>query len=401
MYKEIFQYVLNNLRTRVLRSLLTVGSIAIAVTTVVVLISLSLGLYVGFNDQFDALGGNTIFIQPRSPVPTAESGDLTLRDANLIDGLPGVDNAYGILFSSVQVQSRSDVRYVYAAGIPIDRNQEFVQDAFLLEVYDGRHLRSGDSNSVVLGYRYTLDNTVFPRGLNLRDRIFINDQRFDIVGFYEELGNPVDDMNVYMTESALRNLLNDPDGVSVIIARASPGQDLEVVTDSITRRLRRSLGESAGQESFFVQTAEDLRQTFNTILSILIVFIVAIGLISLIVGAINIMNTMYTAVLERTQEIGILKAIGGRNGDILMMFIAESAVIGFLGGVVGTAIAFVLAYGITLFAAAAGFAVLQFYFPLWLILTGIGFAMLMGIVSGYFPALQASSQKPVDALRYE
>src|SRR3990167_6179433 len=126
------------------------------------------------------------------------------------------------------------------------------------------------------------------------------------------------------------------------------------------------------------------------------IVLVGIAAISLLVGAIGIMNSMYTSVLERTKEIGIMKAIGARNSDILQIFLIESGLMGLAGGFVGTALGAGIAFFVERIADNAGFP-LSVEVEWWLILFGMGFAFIVGMASGSLPAYQASRMKPVDA----
>jgi putative ABC transport system permease protein len=116
---------------------------------------------------------------------------------------------------------------------------------------------------------------------------------------------------------------------------------------------------------------------------------------------VNITNTMYTAVLERTKEIGIMKAIGARNSYILLIFFVESGVLGLLGGASGVLVGYALAKIGGSILSQVGYSGLQPYFPWWLTTGCLVFSFAIGAGSGFLPALQASKQKPVDALRYE
>jgi putative ABC transport system permease protein len=114
------------------------------------------------------------------------------------------------------------------------------------------------------------------------------------------------------------------------------------------------------------------------------------------------MNTMYTAVLQRTNEIGVMKAIGAKNSDIMKIFLIESGMLGLAGGTIGL----VLGIGLSELIALIGRAsmdtmLLSAYFPWYLVLGSLGFAFVIGMLSGALPALQASRQNPVDSLRYE
>jgi len=146
---------------------------------------------------------------------------------------------------------------------------------------------------------------------------------------------------------------------------------------------------------------EQLMETFGTILLVLNSILVIIAGISIVVAAVNIMNTMYTAVLERTKEIGIMKSIGAKNSTILSIFFFESGFLGLIGGSIGMLLGYGLAKLGAMAIAAAGYSFLKPYFPWWLIVGCLVFSFMVGAVSGYFPAKAASRLKPVDALRYE
>ncbi|MFH1823570.1 MAG: FtsX-like permease family protein, partial [archaeon] len=129
---------------------------------------------------------------------------------------------------------------------------------------------------------------------------------------------------------------------------------------------------------------------------------IGIAAISLVVGGIGIMNTMYTAVLERTREIGIMKAVGARNRNILTLFLIESGILGLVGGAIGVLIGIGLSTGVAFVAAQAlGTTFLRAVFPWYLIVGALAFSFGIGSLSGILPAIQASRLKPVDALRYE
>src|SRR3989338_11262871 len=169
----------------------------------------------------------------------------------------------------------------------------------------------------------------------------------------------------------------------------------------LEEKLRKEKGQEKGEETFFVQTFEQLLETFGTILIVLNAILVIIARISVLVAAVNITNTMYTAVIERTKEIGVMKSIGARNSTILFVFFMESGIIGLIGGAIGVLLGYGLAKIGGFFAAAAGFALLKPAFPWWLIIGSLLFSFIVGAASGYLPARAASKLKPIDALRYE
>ena len=155
-------------------------------------------------------------------------------------------------------------------------------------------------------------------------------------------------------------------------------------------------------QDFIILTPEELLETFGVVLNIITGFLGGIALISLIVGGIGITNTMYTSVLERTKEIGTMKAIGAQNKDILMIFLIESGLLGLIGGIIGIILGLGIAKGIEFIAfQQLGTRLLQAATPVYLFVGCLAFAFLTGAISGGIPAWQASKTNTVDALRYE
>ncbi len=187
----------------------------------------------------------------------------------------------------------------------------------------------------------------------------------------------------------------------MIIAKVSSGTDIEEVAKDVKKELRKDRNLEEGKEDFIVKSPTQLLESFNTILIVLQVMLIGIASISLLVGGIGIMNTMYTSVLERTQEIGIMKSIGAKNSDILTIFLFESGILGFLGGLIGVIIGIILSKTVEIIASSLGFALLKPYISIWLVIGALTFSFLIGIFSGVFPAMQASKLNPVEALRYE
>jgi putative ABC transport system permease protein len=237
---------------------------------------------------------------------------------------------------------------------------------------------------------------------NLGDKILINGEKFEVVGFYEEVGNPQDDSQIYISEDAFVKLYPDSkDKFGYLLLSSASDTDPNELADRIGEKLRKFKGQDKGKEDFYIQTLADVMEIYGAVINILSGILVLIALISLIVASVNIMNTMYTAVLERTNEIGVMKAIGAKNSDILLVFIFESGFLGMVGGIIGVILGYVIAKLGGAIAAASGYSLLQPYFPWYLAAGCIIFAFLAGAVSGVLPAVQASKLKPVDALRYE
>jgi len=196
--------------------------------------------------------------------------------------------------------------------------------------------------------------------------------------------------------------LGVPDQEDEIDAKSAEGFDVTTVADSIERRLLQIKNEKKDQETFSVQTSEQLLTSFTNIFNIVQGVLVGIAAISLLVGGIGIMNTMYTSVLERTKEIGTMKAVGAKNSDILQIFLFESGLLGLVGGAIGVVLGIGLGKGVQYIATIAlGTNLLQASITAPLIVGALAFSFLIGSSSGILPAMQAARLKPADALRYE
>ncbi|HIE33536.1 MAG TPA: FtsX-like permease family protein [Candidatus Altiarchaeales archaeon] len=149
-------------------------------------------------------------------------------------------------------------------------------------------------------------------------------------------------------------------------------------------------------------TTEQVRETVNSILLVIQIVVIGIAAISLIVGGVGIMNSMYTSVLERTREIGVMKAIGARNSDIMLLFLIESGIIGLVGGIIGCLIGVGLAKGVEFVATQElSTAILKASITPGLIIGALIFSFMVGCISGLLPAKGAAEMNPIDALRYE
>jgi putative ABC transport system permease protein len=165
--------------------------------------------------------------------------------------------------------------------------------------------------------------------------------------------------------------------------------------------MRRDRDLKEGEENFAVQTSEQLIEVFGSILAIIQIVLVGIAGISLLVGGVGIMNTMYTSVMERTREIGIMKAIGARRRYILALFLIESGLMGAVGGVIGVIFGLMIAFTVEFIAKTSGFVYLNVQISPWLVLFGVGFAYIVGSVAGILPAIKAIKMQAVDALHFE
>ena len=408
MLQDYLGYILGNLAHRKMRSWLTMIGIFIGIAAVVALISLGQGLNEAINEQFQQLGAETITVSSASsgfaggPIASAlSSSPLTEQDLKAVRSVRGVFAASAIMMKSAQVKFREQSKELIVVGVPVDAESKRLFSGIQpVQAELGRDLRSSDKFKTLL--RYGVAHDVFEKDVALQAAIAINGQPFQVVGIVKRIGNQFADRSVLVPIDTARELFNEPKLVSIIIVKADKGEDVAAVGDRIRRELRRARGEKEGEETFEVQTSEQLRESFGSILLIVQAVLIGIASISLFVGGIGIMNTMYTAVLERTKEIGIMKAVGAKNSDILSIFILESGMLGLIGGIIGISLGMGISKMVEIGATAAlGTTLLKAYFPWYLILGALMFSFIVGALSGALPAVQASKLRPVDALRYE
>jgi len=403
MKRESIIYAIKNLMHRRLRSFLSVLSILIGVMAIFALVSFGLGLQNYVNVIAEEAGADKLFVQARG-VGAPGSDDtfaLSQADVDFVGKINGVDEVVGLYFRVAEIKDDDESKFNFVIGIDTE-HIEFVEESFLVDILKGRTLKKGDIGKAVMGYNYLLEEKIFSKPLRLGSKFTINGELFEVAGFYEELGNPSDDANLYITNEAMEFLFDDiKDSFSMVMLRSETGVDPQKLSPRIQEKLRKFKGQEEGKEDFFVQTFDDILRVFGNIVGVLNGILVLIALISLVVASVNIMNTMYTAVLERTNEIGVMKAVGAQNKDILAIFVLESGLLGMVGGIIGVFFGYLISSFGGAIASSSGFGFLKPIFPWYLILGCVLFAFFVGAISGLLPAYQASKLKPVDALRYE
>jgi len=403
--KDHFLLAFSNLKRRGLRSWLTMIGIFIGIAAVVGLISLGQGLQAAINDQFEQLGKDKIIVQSKTLGPpgsaTSEKLILTTKDLETIKNVRGVENVVGILMKTSVLNFRDESKVVIAVGIdPKDISLFSEMQSF--KVIDGRDLKKGDGLKAIVGYDNAVDGKIWKKAVEVGSTINLEGIEFKVVGVLGKTGDPYNDAGIYVPKETLREVLNVKNEESEIIAKTQSGFNPSDVADSILRKLRQERGERKDQETFIVQTSEQLLTTFTNIFGIVQAVLVGIAAISLIVGGIGIMNTMYTSVLERTKEIGTMKAVGAKNSDILYIFLFESGLLGLVGGAIGVGLGVGLGKSVEYIAMTAlGTNLLQASISFSLIAGALTFSFLIGTLSGILPAMQAVRLKPADALRYE
>jgi len=396
---------LRNLKNRSKRTWLTMIGIFIGIAAVVALISLGQGLEKAVFEEFSAVGGDKVLVRGKSPgfgPPGFNSaGKVTEDDLDIIKRVHGVSEVSGQLFQGASVEFGDEQVTQFIVSLPDDDTYDMVVEFNNYKIEDGRMLKKNDRGKVVIGRDY-VDQEIFKRAPRVGNKLIVNNHTFSIVGILKKTGDPGADLAIVGMIDDIRKITGEENEFNYLVARIAPNVEPEAVVEPMRRAMRRDRGQKKGKEDFEIETAEQLIQSFKKILNVVQIVLIGIAGISLIVGGIGIMNTMYTSVLERTKEIGIMKAIGARNSDVLEIFLIESGFLGMAGGTLGVLLGVSLSKGVAFIGKQAlGTDLLQASFPWYLIVGALLFSFLIGTLSGVLPARQAAHLKPVDALRYE
>jgi putative ABC transport system permease protein len=406
MLREYFGIAFNNLRQRKLRSWLTMLGIFIGIAAVVSLISLSKGMQDAITNQFEKLGSDVITVQAAGNSETGgsvgSSAKLTDDDIHALERVSGVSSVSGRLLKTGKVQFNRQTVYTIIAGLNLDsQSLKLLDGTGFTDVLDGRMLRSTDTGKIVIGNDYTSQDNTFKKSIQVGNTLVINDVSFQVVGILKKSGTFFVDNTILMSKDKLRDISGITDKEeSAIAVRLQKGADMNTVVDNIERQLRRTRNVEKGKEDFSVTTPQQLLNTFLTIFNIITGVVVGVAGISLIVGGVGIMNTMYTSVLERRREIGIIKAIGARNSHVFLLFLIESGFLGLAGGVIGCVLGLSLSKSVEVIATKVlGTTIIEASLSPWLIFGALSFSFIVGSIAGTFPAMQASRMNPVDALK--
>jgi len=416
---KLFQQSIKALRANPARTVLTTLGIVIGIATVILVLSAGAGFRSLVDQQLAAWGTDTLFIETRVPPTTknlanssATSADFSrasttvqitsFKSSDLIElqKLNNVSGAYGLATGLAVASYRDSAKSIiyYGAGAEM-----FSIDKHALE--SGRFFTkaedTGASQVVILGNNLAKD--LFLQDDPIGKLVRVGNLNFQVIGIYEPQGalsGGADDMLYMPLGTAQKKML----GINYIVVGVVQIKDLNIAeaTAENIRQTMRSLHniKDPAKDDFTVTTQAQAMETFNTIFGGITALLISIAAISLIVGGVGIMNIMYVIVTERTAEIGLKKALGATNSNILGEFLVESVLVTVLGGIIGILLGALLGWVVSAVAIASGLSWV-FSVPLYAIIIAVSVSGAIGIGFGVFPARSAAKLDPIEALRYE
>lgn len=415
-FNHSVQTALAGLRTNRSRSALTILGIVIGITAIMLVVSLGAGARNFILSQVQGLGTKTIAIIPGRP-PTGPSDfanvfldSLRERDFQSIQNkanVPYAEDVMPLVIGAVRLSYQNETYQTTMMGAGSGEKNDIIGQIFDVFPERGSFFTAADVQSkasvTVIGdkVREHLFGDSDPIGKKIR----IKDRTFQVIGVLGKKGQVsffnFDDMVLVPYTTAGQYLLGRKYFDRIIVSAASENK-IRITVEDIEATLRSNHNiPSPDKDDFFVQTQADLAARLGAITTSLTLFLVAVASISLFVGGVGIMNIMLVSVTERTKEIGLRKAIGATDQDILTQFLFEAIILTGLGGVIGIMLGAFLSFAASLLLTRVLNIGWAFAFPYGGALIGLAVSIGIGLLFGIYPARQAAQKNPIDALRYE
>jgi putative ABC transport system permease protein len=395
-----------------MRSLLTMLGIVIGISSVIILMSIGQSAQDYILGQVQGIGSNLIFVMPSTSnkggftAPSSVYGviikTMKERDVQTLKREPAV--------SLVGVASLGQARAIYGstdiAITYVGVNADYTKT---INLPTGRGIWFNDDDVASLSHVAVLGPKIARDLFGDRDPIGgyfrVKNISLQVVGVIESKGSFVgQDMDslVFMPISVVNNQLQGKDYYDRMVVSGKPEYDVSFVKERIASVLRSNHGiTDPNKDDFIMSTQEELLSVLGNITTILSLFLTAIAAISLVVGGIGIMNIMLVTVVERTKEIGLRKAVGASNREIMIQFLWEALMLTLAGGMIGVVLGGLVTFAIYLAVNHFGGIIWPFALPLSSILLAAAVSSFIGLVFGLYPARQAARKNPIEALHYE
>jgi putative ABC transport system permease protein len=407
MLRDNFNLAYKNIRERLSRSVLTLLGIAIGIMAIISLMAIGEGMNVAVTGELSSLS-DTIIITVGEGLSFFSFGPgggfddngeyLTDRDIAAIERIQGIKDVSTQL-TGVAVLSFNGINIsTTLSGMDISTLELQYEEE---DLAGGTLLKDGDQNKIIIGY--DVAHNFFDSEVPLGGRIKINGKKFFVTGIFSFVGAggiiSTDDV-VLLTSRDFKKLTGESNIRSATV-RVLNVNDVE----NIANEIEVVINENHGEDEFAsATTMSSILESILNVIGILQLVLVAIASVALIVASIGIMNTMLTSVMERTREIGIMKAIGATNKDVMLIFIIEGVLVSLVGGIIGLSLGVVGSRGMTAFLGSFGGGPgmeLEPVITVFSVVLAISVSMFVGVLSSLYPAWKAAKMSPIEAVRYE
>ncbi|WP_235284290.1 ABC transporter permease [Methanosarcina sp. 1.H.A.2.2] len=436
---KILRIAFNMVKANKLRSWLTIIGVIIGIASVMAIVTTGEYFQEQVTKTMEELGGDTITIVASypfnfeeadysqvsveseneseggggsgSPVNYEEpkSPELTKMDVFTLRRIPGVQYINVNVESSATMEFGGKKTNVYVKGV----DPRVWPDITKKKVGEGRMLQPGDRTSVVISGELA-NNEELGRKIMVNQMILLNGKSYRVIGILADEGGLFGGLgfgsSIYMPYEEVYSLPTDEDSYygekkrdvyDSIEVKLYKNADYEGTLKEIEEMLRLSRRVDEKTQDFYVYSGKENMESVGKVISGLTAFLAFIAGISLLVGSTGIANTMFTSVLEKTKEIGIMKAIGAQNKDIMLIFLCNSAMISLVGGIIGILLGTAVVQAILLLISMKMQTPFEFALSIKGTIIATLVSIIVGLIAGLVPAKNASELKPVDALRYE
>jgi len=412
--KTLFKTAFLSLKTNKSRASLTILGIVIGVAAIMIIMSVGQGGKSLILTQIESIGSDVVVIrpgrEPRGPVDVAETimsdslKEKELRAIRRQENVPELAEAVPAVLVPGSVSYQGET---FRKAVVFGWSAEWLGKLFNIYPIQGKFFSDSEIKTygsvAVIGWR--VKEELFGSSEAVGKKIKIRGKKFRIVGVLPPRGQVsmfnIDEIVILPYSTAQKYLL----GIShyhEIVAKAKNEKLVPQMVENIKRTLRELHGiKDPEKDDFYIMTQHDMIDRINIVTQILTILLSSVAAISLLVGGIGIMNIMLVSVTERTREIGLRKALGATNRDIMIQFLFEAVILTFVGGLLGVVLGGGISYLVSFILGKITSSNWPFVFPISAACLGLGFSALIGLIFGLYPARQASLKDPIEALRYE